>query len=144
MKKAKKYIYPFIFSICFFLTYKILEIVLKIVLPYGSYAGLVYAGIALILWVSVLTPIYSIKYSMLIRKEKLKLLFAVYNPLAISFCYTFPFLEMAGKSSFSGILKIAVFLFIWVAIWTFIPLLIRLDSTEKQDDNKSNETAVRP
>ena len=81
---------------------------------------------------------------MLIRKEKLKLLFAVYNPLAISFCYTFPFLEMAGESSFSGILKIAVFLFIWVAIWTFIPLLIRLDSTEKQDDNKSNETAVRP
>ena len=43
MKKAKKYIYPFIFSICFFLTYIILVIALEIVLPSGDYAGLAYA-----------------------------------------------------------------------------------------------------
>ena len=47
MKKAKKYIYPFIFSICFFVTYIILLIVLEIVLPSGDYAGLAYAFIAL-------------------------------------------------------------------------------------------------
>ncbi len=142
MKKLKKYIYPFIFSICFFLTYIILAIVLEIVLPSGDYAGLAYAGIALIIWISVVIPVYCIKYYKLIREEKLKFLFAVYNPLVIAFCYSFPFLKGTGSSSFDSILKIAIFLFVWVAIWTFIPLLIRLDSTEEQDDNNSNEMQI--
>ncbi len=140
MKKLKKYIYPFIFSVCFFLAYIILAIVLEIVLPSGDYAGLAYAFIALIIWGSIIIPIFCLKYCKLIREEKLKFLFAVYNPLVIAFCYSFPFLKGADSSSFGSILKIAIFLFVWVAIWTFIPLLIHLDSTEKQDDNNSNET----
>ena len=139
MKKAKKYIYPLIFSICFFLTYIILAIVLEIVLPSGDYAGLAYAGIALIIWISVVVPIYCVIYSKIIREEKLKFLFAFYNPLIVTCCYTFPFLKGAGSSSVSIIIKIAIFIFIWIAVWTFIPLLIPLDSTKKQDDNNLNE-----
>ena len=139
MKKAKKYIYPFIFSICFFLTYIILGIALEIVLPSGDYAGLAYAGFALIIWISVVVPIYCVIYSKIIREEKLKFLFVFYNPLIVTCCYTFPFLDWDSSSS-DSIIKIAIFIFIWIAVWTFIPLLIPLDSTKKQDDNISNKT----
>ena len=141
MKKAKKYIYPFIFSICFFLTYIILVIALEIVLPSGDYAGLAYAFIALIIWISVITPIYCIKYGRIIQNEKLKFLFAVYNPLVIALCHTGPFLISAIPNGDADIIiKITLALFGWVAIWSFVPLVIRLDSTKKQDDNNSNET----
>lgn len=139
MQKIKKFVYPFVFSISFFATYIILAIVLEIVLPSGDYAGLVYAGFALIIWISVITPIYCIKYGQLIREKNCKFLFGFYNPLVITLCHAVPFISRASSSSLRVIISIAVFLFCWTAIWTFVPLLIRLDSTKKQDDNNSNE-----
>ena len=139
MKKSRKYICPFIFSICFFLSLIIFATMLGIVLPSGDYAGLFYGGIALVIWISIMVPIYCVIYSKIIREEKFRFLFAFYNPLVIAFCYTFPFLVKANSSTFGATLKIAVFLFIWVAIWTLIPFPTHLDSTKKQDDNESNE-----
>lgn len=140
MKKFKKFIYPFIFSICFFVTYIILAIVLEIVLPSGDYAGLAYAFIALILWILVATPIFCFKYSKLIYEEKWKFLFIIYNSLVISLCHTGPFLISAIPGNDADIIiKITLALFGWIAIWSFVPLVIRLDSTKKQDDNNSNE-----
>lgn len=123
----------------FFLSLIIFATVPGIVLPSGDYAGLFYAGIALVIWISVAVPIYCVIYSKVIREEKLKLLFAFYNPLIVTLCYAVPFLVRDNSSTFGGILKIAVFLFIWVAIWTLIPFSTHLDSTEKQDDNKPDE-----
>ena len=141
MKKFKKFIYPFIFSICFFVTYIILAIVLEIVLPSGDYAGLAYAFIALIIWISVITPIYCIKYGRIIQNEKLKFLFAVYNPLVIALCHTGPFLISAIPNGDADIIiKITLALFVWVAFLTLITLLIRLNSTKKQDNNNPNQT----
>ena len=105
-------------------------------LPYGSYAGIVYAGIFLILWITVVVPIYCIKYYKCIREEKLKFLFAVYNPLIIAICYSFG----SALSSFGTILKSAIFIFVWGAVWTILPLVIRIDSTKKQNENKLCET----
>ena len=140
MKKFKKFIYPFIFSICFFVTYIILAIVLEIVLPSGDYAGLAYAFIALIIWISVITPIYCIKYGRIIQNEKLKFLFAVYNPLVIALCHTGPFLISAIPNGDADIIiKITLALFAWIALCTYVSFLIRLNTTDGQNDNNSCE-----
>ena len=123
------------------MTYIILLIVLEIVLPSGDYAGLAYAFIALLIWIFIVMPFYCFKYSKLIYEEKWKFLFIIYNPLIISLCHTGPFLISAIPGNDADIIiKITLALFGWVAIWSFVPLVIRLDSTKKQDDNNSNET----
>lgn len=140
MKKFKKFIYPFIFSICFFVTYIILAIVLEIVLPSGDYAGLAYAFIALILWILVATPIFCFKYSKLIYEEKWKFLFIIYNSLVISLCHTGPFLISAIPGNDADIIiKITLALFGWIALCTYISFLIRLNTTDGQNDNNSCE-----
>ncbi len=141
MKKAKKYIYPFVFSICFFVTYIILAIVLNIVLPSGDYAGLAYAFIALIIWILVATPIFCFKYSKLIYEEKWKFLFIIYNSLVISLCHTGPFLISAipGNDAYI-IIKITIALFGWIAMCTYVSYLIRINTTKKLNENNSSET----
>lgn len=141
MKKAKKYIYPFIFSICFFVTYIILLIVLEMVLPSGDYAGLAYAFIVLLIWIFIVMPIYCFKYSKLIYEEKWKFLFIMYNSLVISLCLTGPFLISAIPGNDADIIiKITLALFGWIAICTYVSFLIRSNTTDKQDDNISGET----
>ena len=141
MKKLKKYIYPFIFSICFFVTYIILLIVLGIVLPSGDYAGLGYAFITLIIWIFIVMPIFCFKYSKLIYEEKWKFLFIIYNSLVIALCHTGPFLISAIPGNDADIIIwITLALFGWVALCTYVSYLIRLNTTNKQDDNNSLET----
>ena len=140
MKKAKKYTYPFVFSICFFLIFIILAIVLEMVLPSGDYAGLAYAFIALIIWILAVIPFYCFKYSKLICQEKWKFLFIIYNSLVIALCYTGPFMSGAGPSSLNVIIKIALALFVWAAICTYVSYLIRINTTKEPDENNSNET----
>ena len=141
MKKFKKYTYPFVFSICFFVTYIVLVIVLNIVLSSGDYAGLAYAGIALIIWILVITPVYCVKYSKIIQNEKLKFLFAVYNAFVIALCHIGPFLMPAISGSDVDILiTIAVVLFSWVAILTIVPLVSQLISRKSEEKDALNET----
>ena len=140
VKKSKKYTYPFIFSICFFATYIILAIMLNIVFS-GDYAGFGYAGIALIIWILVVIPFYCFKYSKLIYEEKWKFLFIIYNSLVISLCLTGPFLISAIPNGDAYIIiKITLALFSWVALCTYVSFLIRLNTTDEQDDNNSLET----
>lgn len=137
MKKYKKFIYPFILSLCFFVVYMIVAIVLNLVLPSDDYAGLAYAGIALLIWVAIILPIYCYKYGKMILQEKHKRLFGFYNPLVVTLCHTGPFLFPAiSGSDFGVIFGITVGLFIWTAMWTFAPL----SSIQEQDDNHSAET----
>ncbi len=141
MKKAKKYTYPFVFSICFFLTYIILAIVLGMVLPSGDYAGLAYAFIALIIWIVLLIPIYCFKYSKLIYEEKWKFLFIIYNSLVIAICYTGPFLMAAIPNGDADIIiKITLALFGWVAICTYVSYLVRINTIKGPDETNSNGT----
>jgi hypothetical protein len=141
MKKSKKYTYPFIFSIYFFATYIILAIMLNIVFS-GDYAGFGYAGIALILWILVAIPFYCFKYSKLIYEEKWKFLFIIYNSLVIALCYTGPFLIPAiqGSDDADVIIKIAIALFSWVLICTYVSYLIRINIPKKPSEDNLNET----
>ena len=137
MKKAKKYIYPFIFSICFSM---LLGIVYTLILKfYNNYGGLGLILLFIILWILVVVPIYCFKYSKLICEEKRKFLFIIYNSLVLSLCYTGPFMSGAGPSSLNVIIKIALALFVWVAICTYVSYLVRINTTKEPDENDSNE-----
>ena len=139
MKKAKKYIYPPVFSICFFVIFAVLGIVINKF--YNNYGGLGLALLFIMLWILVATPIFCFKYSKLIYEEKWKFLFIIYNSLVISLCHTGPFLISAIPGNDADIIiKITLALFGWVALCTYVSFLIRLNTTNKQDDNNSHET----
>ena len=142
MKKAKKYIYPFIFSISFFALFVIVVIVINRF--YGNkegYGGLGLALLFIILWILVVVPIYCFKYSKLICEEKRKFLFIIYNSLVIAICYTGPFLMAAIPSGDADIIiKIAFTIFGWVAVCTYVSYPVRINTTKESDENNSNET----
>ena len=99
-----------------------------------GYGGLALAILILFAWLIVVLPIYCIRYSKIIMDEKLRFLFPFYNSFVLSFFYLLPF-------NFEDETYIYCFiLFVSVALWTFIPLLVRLNSTKKQDENNLNET----
>ena len=138
-KKVKQYVSPIIFSLCFFASYIILGVLLETVLPPGDYAGLFYAGLALIIWICLVMPIYCFKYSKLIYEEKHKSFFIIYNSLVITLCSIAPFLiPCITNGSTLTIIYIAFILFGWVTFWTYISYLRRKRSTEEPDESDSN------
>ncbi|MBQ4132105.1 MAG: hypothetical protein IJD71_07175 [Clostridia bacterium] len=139
MKKAKKYVYPFVFSIGFYVFYIILGTIIN-TLDFEGYGGLGLFMLIIILWILVATPIFCFKYSKLIYEEKWKFLFIIYNSLVISLCHTGPFLISAIPGNDADIIiKITLAIFGWVALCTYVSFLIRLNTTDGQDDNGSNE-----
>ena len=79
-------------------------------------------------------PFYCVKYSKIIISEKLKFLFAAYNGLVLTLTYILPNCLEDETYIYGAIL------FAWVEIWTVLPLILRLISAKKHDDNNSNET----
>lgn len=138
MKKAKKYIYPPVFSICFFVIFAVLGIVINNF--YNNYGGLGLALLFIMLWILVVTPIFCFKYSKLIYEEKWKFLFIIYNSLVISLSHTGPFLISAIPGNNADIIIwITLALFGWVALCTYVSFLIRLNTIKEPDENNSSE-----
>lgn len=133
MKKAKKYIYPFIFSICSYLFYIILAITINALYTPDNYGGLAIALVLILLWLLLSVPIYSVIYSKIIKNEKRKFLFAVYNAVVISLSYILPFCLEEETYIYGSIF------FAWVLCWNFLPF-IWLKEEKEQTDNKSGET----
>ncbi len=91
------------------------------------------AMLFLMAWIFVILPFYCVKYSKIIIGEKLKFLFSIYNCIVLGAIPILPFsLQNDGK--------VVVGFFIWVAIWTIVPLILRVISAKKQNHNNSNET----
>ena len=132
MKKTKKYIYPFIFSVGFIVFGRIVGLIVNATTGTEGYRRLGIALLILFVWLLVVLPIYCIRYSKIILDEKLKFLFAFYNTFVLSLFSIFH-LEGARFIYFS-------IHFVWVTLLTLIPLLIRLNSTKKRDDNNPNQT----
>ena len=141
MKKAKKYIYPFVFSLSFFVFYFILAAIINSMDFGEGYGGLGLGLLLIILWILIVVPIYCFKYSKLICEEKRKGLFIIYNSLVISLCYTGPFLISAiPGNDVNIIIKITIALFGWIALCTYVSYLIRINTTKESDENNSSET----
>ncbi len=132
--KIKKYIYPIIFSIVFIVFWIAVGLIINATTSSEGYGGLGLAILILFAWIFVVLPIYCVRYSKIIMDEKLRFLFPFYNPFILSFFYLLPF-SLEDETYIY-----AFILFAWVALWTFIPLLMRLNSAKKQDENKLSET----
>lgn len=93
MKNSKKYVYPLLFSLCFFLIFCFLILVLNaLILPGGDETIFKIVSIALLVWVLGVSPIYSVLYSKFIKKEKNKFLFATYNSFVVTIFMILPFM----------------------------------------------------
>lgn len=130
MKKAKKYIYPFILSAGFIVFGRTVGLIVNATT--AGYGRLGLAFLILFAWLLVALPIYCIRYSKIILDEKLKFLFTFYNAFVLSL---FSIFHLEGARFMYSSIH-----FVWVAILTLIPLLIRLNFTKKQHDNNSNKT----
>jgi hypothetical protein len=141
MSKLKGFIYPFVFSIGFFVSYLILLIVINTLDFSEGYGGLGLFFLFVILWVLVAIPIYCFRYCKIIFREKLIFLFVLYNSIVVAFSHTGYFLISAIPNDDADIIiKITIALFGWIALCTYISYLIRLNTTDEQDDNNSHET----
>ena len=122
MKKAKKYIYPFAFSATFLIFFAVLIFMLENVLPFpdGSYAPIAWLFLFLLALLLIAIPFYCVKYSKVISNEKSKFLFAFYNGLVLTLTYILPYC-LEDETYIYGVI-----LFVWVEIWTILPLVLRL------------------
>ena len=139
LKKVFQWCYPIVFSIVSFLVFYISIIIINEFIETEGYGGIGIAALVVFVWILVVVPIYCFKYSKLICEEKRKFLFIIYNSLVIALCYTGPFMSGAGPSSLNVIIKIALALFVWVAICTYVSYLVRINTTKEPDENDSNE-----
>ena len=132
VKKAKKYIYPFIFSVGFIVFGRTVGLIVNATTGTEGYRRLSIALLILFAWLLVVLPIYCIRYSKIILDEKLKFLFTFYNAFVLSL---FSIFHLEGARYIYSSIH-----FVWVALLTLIPLLIRLNFTKKHHENNSNET----
>ena len=127
MKKARKFIYPFFFSLAFYLAFIVLALLINAFVTGEGYGGLGLFFIFLLAWCYLLVPLYCVKYTKLIKEEKLKYLFAAYNFVVLSAIHTAGFIFNEDAFIF-GLAFIA-----WVAIWTFVPLALRVAAQKKKE-----------
>ena len=90
-------------------------------------------GVTAILFCALfLAPIYSIIYGIsVVRNEKRKYLFALYNPI-VSFLYYFSF----------GIYLWTILAFMWLAFWTLVPVWSHNSMINKLNEKTNSEEAA--
>ena len=135
MKKAKKFIYPFVFSAAFLSLYFAFVFIITqfIDFPHGSYAPAALAVLFTFAWLLIALPIYCIRYSKIIVDEKLKLLFSIYNSLLIIVSHILPF-------NVWGEWRILAHFVLWVLFWNIIVLVWLLISRKYEQKHTENET----
>lgn len=130
MKKARKFIYPFFFSLAFYLAFIVLALLINAFVTGDGYGGLGLFFIFLLAWCYLLVPLYCVKYTKLIKEEKLKYFYAAYNFVILSAIHTAGFIFNEDAFIF-GLAFIA-----WVAIWTFVPLALRVAARKKKESEE--------
>ena len=115
MSGIRKFIFPFLFSICWLGAF----LILMFALDGADISGLVfYLGFLIILFF-ILIPLYSFLYSRkLLLNEKRKHLFALYNAFVITMSYFLPFCAEGETYIYS------IILFLWSAFWSILPLIV--------------------
>ena len=131
MKKAKKYIYPLLFSIGFLIPWILLVITINATFNDDGYGGLVLGLLILFAWLIFGLPICCIRYSKIIIDEKLKFLFCAYNSLMIIVFHMLPF-NLQGQTT------IIVLFILWVLFWNIVPLICRLKSPKHEENDIEN------
>ncbi|MBQ8858845.1 MAG: hypothetical protein IJ012_03540 [Clostridia bacterium] len=124
MDKAKKFVFPFVFSLACILSYLIVfAVLLKILTDSGAIVGFS-IGVIIAFWFIVflflfVVPCYCFVYGKkILLNEKRKYLFTLYNSLILAvFCFLV--LHIEGETYTYSIL-----LYLWAEIWSVLPLLL--------------------
>lgn len=139
MKKIKKYIFPFLFSALFWILYFVALFIINTFITDGGLAIFVFFLFVMI-WCYVIVPIFSVRYIRLIREEKLKFLFAVYNPIVLTAVHVLPWI-ITNSLKWYFALILTVFM-IWSTLWSILPLVIYLISLKKKAEAEENTAEV--
>lgn len=132
MKKLKNFLYPLLFSFSFIFTYTVPLYIIVEMTDTDGYGGLGLALLFIFAWAFLVLPFYCIRYSKLIVDERFKFLFAIYNGAVLSPIHLIPF-NLEGEE------QIIVAFYLWVALWSFLPLCLRLIS--RKDSEKISNSA---
>ena len=135
MKKAKKYIYPLLFSIGFIVSWVALVIMINATSSGEGYGGLGLGMLILFAWLLFALPIYCIRYSKIIIDEKFRFLFSAYNSLLIIVFHILPF-------NLQGEITIIALFILWVLFWNIIPLICRLIFRKHEEKDIENESEI--
>ena len=135
MKKAKKYIYPLLFSIGFLIPWILLVITINATFNDDGYGGLVLGLLILFAWLIFGLPICCIRYSKIIMDEKSKFVFCAYNSLLIIAAHILPF-------NLQGEITIITHFILWVLFWNVVPLIYRLISRKHEEKDIVNDTEI--
>lgn len=127
MKKAKKYVYPLLFSVGFLVCWLALCFIINEFFNGDGYSGLGWAMLILFAWLIFGLPMCCIKYSKIIAGEKLRFLFCAYNSLMIIAFHILPF-------NLRGYIAIIVFFAFWVLLWNIVPLICQINATKHKED----------
>ena len=132
MKKAKKNIYPILFSIGFLIFWILTVTIINETFKGDTgYGGLGIGLLLLFAWLIFGLPICCIRYSKIIIDEKLKFLFCAYNSLMIIVFHMLPF-NLQGETT------IIVLFILWVLFWNIVPLICRLKSPKHEENDIEN------
>lgn len=135
MKKIKLFIYPFIFSVIFFIVYVTLTYIITSAFPFPYSSNCCPPGAWESLFTAVVMPIFCLIYGIIISKDKFKYLFVIYNSVVLFVCH----LLLLHHNVFS-----LTFLFIfilWTAFWTIIPCICKKSKDENKDENTCDNNA---
>jgi hypothetical protein len=132
MKKAKKYVYPLLYSVGFLIFWVMLVFIINSTSSGTGYGGLVLGMLILFSWLILGLPICCIRYCKIIADEKSKFGFCIYNYLMIIIFHLLPF-------NLRGQLEIIAFFVIWVLFWNIVPMNFRSEPIKKEEKDTENE-----
>ena len=121
MNKAAKYLAPLAFALSCLFGYGLVAFLFTWIPDLGGaiLATVIYGS--LILFVFLLAvPVYCVLYRLkILQHEKKKPLFAFYNALVLTLAYLLPFCMEEETYTYGALL------FVWVLLWSLLPLLFR-------------------
>lgn len=130
MNKAKKYIYPFVFSLGFLAVWVGFVTLFNKIFDGVDYGVIELGILVLFAYLIIGVPIYCMKYGKLIVNEKNKIWLAGYNTLVIIAVHLLGF-DLSGETT------IAILFILWVLLWNALPLLHpQNDKEEVEKDPK--------
>ncbi len=141
LQKCKKWVYPFIFGICSFVCLIfVVPVAYCIAIDVEDFTGMIIFGFAGVLLVAI--PFYCYRYTKIVRAEKHKFIFAIYNSVVITLIYILPFVFEKDPWAVGAIV------FVWLCSWSIVPLFIRqkvndsVNDTVSDDVTESNEEII--
>lgn len=121
MSKYAKYLSPLAFSLSCLLCYGILAAIFSRIRNLGgAILGIIFGATMILTLFLIAVPCHCFVYGRkILRCEKRKFIFSLYNALVLTLSYLLPFCMEGETYLYSALL------FMWALLWSALPLLFR-------------------